>query len=236
VSEVCRRDARSKGLRSTNTGEADRRPDRMSSALSAVRMLEAAGGDLGAWSSASATALVIGAFVGPAALSGWFARSPGRYEAFALALCAPSIELALVSGLAFLAFGYGDKAGGCGRRHDQQREHPHANRTPPRAARPPLAALASMRVQARLCALKRREPIELLGHSFQPARSIVTGDGRCGAAGPRRRRAAPATARGAGRYRRRDSRELAVAARGRLFVGIGRLVGWRLARLRLGRG
>jgi hypothetical protein len=46
--------------------------------------------------------------VGPAALSGWFARSLGHQEAFARALRAPSIELALVFGLAFLALGYPD--------------------------------------------------------------------------------------------------------------------------------
>jgi fatty acid desaturase len=74
-----------------------------------VAVLETAGGDLGAWSSASATALIIGAFLGPAALSAWFARSLGRYEAFALALCALSVEVALVFGVAFLALGYGPR-------------------------------------------------------------------------------------------------------------------------------
>jgi cation transport ATPase len=74
-----------------------------------VAVLEAAGGDLGAWSSASAAALVVGAFVGPAALSGWLARSRGRYEASALALCTLSIEVALVFGIAFAALGYGPR-------------------------------------------------------------------------------------------------------------------------------
>jgi len=74
-----------------------------------VAALEAAGGDLGGWSSASAAALVFGAFVAPAALSGWFARSLGRYEAFALALCTLSIAVALVFGVAFLALGYGPR-------------------------------------------------------------------------------------------------------------------------------
>ena len=55
-----------------------------------------------------AAALVVGALVGPAALSGRLARSLGRYEAFALALCAPLVELALVFGLALLALGYPD--------------------------------------------------------------------------------------------------------------------------------
>jgi hypothetical protein len=88
---------------------AARAADRAAAAAGFVAVLKAAGGDLGAWSSASAAALVVGAFVGPAALSGWFARSLGRYEAFALALCAPSIELALVFGLAFIALGYGPR-------------------------------------------------------------------------------------------------------------------------------
>jgi hypothetical protein len=74
-----------------------------------VAVLEAAGGDLGAWPSASAAALVIGAFLGPAALSGWFARSLRRYEAFALALCSLSIEVTLVFGVAFVALGYGPR-------------------------------------------------------------------------------------------------------------------------------
>ena len=74
-----------------------------------VTVLEAAGGDLGAWSSASATALVVAAFVGPAALSGSLARSLGRYEAIALALSTLLIEVALVFGVAFLALGYGPR-------------------------------------------------------------------------------------------------------------------------------
>jgi cation transport ATPase len=72
-----------------------------------VAVLEAADGDLSAWSWAPAAAFVAGAFIGPAALSGWFARSLGRYEAFALALCTLSIEVALVFGVAFAALGYG---------------------------------------------------------------------------------------------------------------------------------
>ena len=74
-----------------------------------VAVLEGAGGDLGAWSSGAATAFVIGAFVGPAALSGWFARSLGRYEAFALALCTLLLEVALVFGIAFVELGYGPR-------------------------------------------------------------------------------------------------------------------------------
>jgi len=74
-----------------------------------VAVLEAAGGDLGAWSSASAAALVVGAFVGPAALAGRFARSLGRYEALALALCTLLIEVTLVFGAAFVALGYGPR-------------------------------------------------------------------------------------------------------------------------------
>jgi hypothetical protein len=74
-----------------------------------VAVLEAAGGDLGAWSSASAAALVVAAFVGPAALSGWLARSLGHYEAIALALSTLLIEVALVFGVAFLALGYGPR-------------------------------------------------------------------------------------------------------------------------------
>jgi hypothetical protein len=74
-----------------------------------VAVLEAAGGDLGAWSSAPATALLVGAFVGPAALSGWFARPLGRYESVALALSTLAIEVGLVFGIAFVAFGYGPR-------------------------------------------------------------------------------------------------------------------------------
>jgi cation transport ATPase len=72
-----------------------------------VTVLETAGGDLGAWTSASAAALVIGALLGPAALSGWLARSLGRYQASALALITLLIEVTFVFGVAFLALGYG---------------------------------------------------------------------------------------------------------------------------------
>jgi hypothetical protein len=80
-----------------------------SAAAGFVAVLEAAGGDLSAWSSASATAFVAGAFVAPAALSGWFARSLGRYEAVALALCTLLLEVALVFGVAFAELGYGPR-------------------------------------------------------------------------------------------------------------------------------
>jgi hypothetical protein len=46
---------------------------------------------------------------GPAALSGWFARSLGRYKALALALSTLLLEVALVFGVAFLALGYGPR-------------------------------------------------------------------------------------------------------------------------------
>jgi hypothetical protein len=78
-------------------------------AVGFVAVLQAAGGDLGAWSSVSASGLVVGAFVAPAALSGWFARPLGRYEALALSLCTLSIEVALIFGVAFLALGYGPR-------------------------------------------------------------------------------------------------------------------------------
>jgi hypothetical protein len=74
-----------------------------------VAVVEAAGGDLETWSSASAVAFVAGAFVGPALLSGWFARSRGRYEALALAVCTFGVQVALVFGLAFGTLGYGPR-------------------------------------------------------------------------------------------------------------------------------
>jgi fatty acid desaturase len=74
-----------------------------------VAVLEAAGGDLGSWSSASAAAVVAGAFVGPAALSGWLGRSLGRYEASALAVCTVGVQVALVFGIAFVTLGYGPR-------------------------------------------------------------------------------------------------------------------------------
>jgi hypothetical protein len=74
-----------------------------------VAVLEAAGGDLGSWSSASAAALVVGAFVVPAVLSGLLGRSRGRYEAFALAVCTVAVQTALVFGVAFVTLGYGPR-------------------------------------------------------------------------------------------------------------------------------
>jgi cation transport ATPase len=74
-----------------------------------VAVLQAAGHDLRSWSSAAAAALIAVALIGPAALSGWFARAPGRYQALALSLCTGLMEIRLVFGVAFLALGYGPR-------------------------------------------------------------------------------------------------------------------------------
>jgi hypothetical protein len=49
------------------------------------------------------------ALIGPAALSGWFARVLGRYQALALSLCTGLMEITLVFGVAFLALGDGPR-------------------------------------------------------------------------------------------------------------------------------
>lgn len=72
-----------------------------------VVVLETVGGDLGRWPRGAATAFLLAAFAGPAALSGASARKLGRWEALALAACTLSIELALVFGVAFVGLGYG---------------------------------------------------------------------------------------------------------------------------------
>jgi hypothetical protein len=74
-----------------------------------VVVVETAGGDFGRWSPGAATAFVLAAFVGPAALSGASGRALGRWEALALAVCTLLIELALVFGVAFVGLGYGPR-------------------------------------------------------------------------------------------------------------------------------
>jgi hypothetical protein len=74
-----------------------------------VAVLDAAGGDLRAWSSAEAVVFVVGALVAPAAVCAWFARVLGRYPAAGLAVCTMLIEIALVFGVGFVALGHGPR-------------------------------------------------------------------------------------------------------------------------------
>jgi hypothetical protein len=72
-----------------------------------VVVLEAVGGDFGRWPRGAATAFLLAAFAGPAALCGASARELGRWEALALAACTLAIELALVFGVAFVGLATG---------------------------------------------------------------------------------------------------------------------------------
>jgi hypothetical protein len=74
-----------------------------------VAVVESAGGDFGHWSSSAAAAFVAGAFVVPAALSAWLARSRGRYEALALGTCTFCVQVGLVFGVAFVTLGFGPR-------------------------------------------------------------------------------------------------------------------------------
>ena len=70
-------------------------------------LVEREGGDLSAWSTGQAAAVVAAAFVVPALLSGWFARRHGVVEALAWAFACVGVELALIVGVGFLALGLG---------------------------------------------------------------------------------------------------------------------------------
>jgi hypothetical protein len=79
-------------------------------ALGAAALLvavESEGGDFGDWSTAQVVAVVAAAFALPAALSAWFARRQGVFEALAWALVCVCAQVAMVVGIGFLALGLG---------------------------------------------------------------------------------------------------------------------------------
>jgi len=76
-----------------------------SAAFTAI--LEAAGGDLRAWSDAQAVAGVIAALLWPALVAGWLWRRRGLVNALAATLAVFFAQIGLTFGLAFTVLGYG---------------------------------------------------------------------------------------------------------------------------------
>jgi hypothetical protein len=76
-------------------------------AAAVLALLEDAGGDLGAWSTAQAAAALGGAFLVPALLAGWLGRRHGVAEAIAWAVACAGVQVALVVGVGFLALDLG---------------------------------------------------------------------------------------------------------------------------------
>jgi hypothetical protein len=76
-------------------------------AAALLAIVEGAGGDFGDWPTWSAVAAVAAAFALPAALSAWFARHQGAFEAITWTIVCVGVEVALVFGVGFLALGLG---------------------------------------------------------------------------------------------------------------------------------
>ena len=76
-------------------------------AAAVVGLLEAAGGDFGAWPTWQAIAVPAGAFVVPALLSAAVTWRYGWAQALLWALVCAAVQFALVFGVGFLALGYG---------------------------------------------------------------------------------------------------------------------------------
>ena len=76
-------------------------------AAAAVSVLDAAGGDLAGWSTASVILVALAVFGVPAALTAWLARRRGRVEPFAWAAITVGAEIALLFWVGFVALGYG---------------------------------------------------------------------------------------------------------------------------------
>jgi len=72
-----------------------------------VALVEAAGGDLGAWPTWQAIAVPAAAFVVPALLSAAVTWRYGWAQALLWAVVCAAVQFALVFGLGFLALGYG---------------------------------------------------------------------------------------------------------------------------------
>jgi hypothetical protein len=70
-------------------------------------VVEGEGGDLGGWPTWRAVVVVAVAFAVPAALSAWFARWLGVFEALAWAVVCLCAQVAFVFGVGFLALGLG---------------------------------------------------------------------------------------------------------------------------------
>jgi cytochrome bd-type quinol oxidase subunit 2 len=76
-------------------------------AAAVVGMIEAAGGDLGAWETWQAVAALAAAVVVPAGLSVWLVWRGGALQAAASAVVCAGLQFALVFGVGFVALGLG---------------------------------------------------------------------------------------------------------------------------------
>ena len=76
-------------------------------AAALVALLEAAGGDFGAWPTWQAIAVPAAAFVVPALLSAAVTWRYGWFQAVLWAVACAAVQFALVFGVGFLALGYG---------------------------------------------------------------------------------------------------------------------------------
>ena len=76
-------------------------------AAALVALLEAEGGDFGAWPTWQAIAVPVAAFVVPALLSAAVTWRYGWFQAVLWALACAAVQFALVFGVGFLALGYG---------------------------------------------------------------------------------------------------------------------------------
>jgi hypothetical protein len=76
-------------------------------AAAVVGLLEAAGGDFGAWPTWQATAVPAAAFVVPALLSAAVTWRYGWFQGVLWAVACAAVQFALVFGVGFLALGYG---------------------------------------------------------------------------------------------------------------------------------
>jgi hypothetical protein len=76
-------------------------------AAAVVGLIEAAGGDLGAWETWQAVAALAAAVIVPAGVSVWLVRHGGVVEAVAWAVVCAGLQVALVFGVGFVALGLG---------------------------------------------------------------------------------------------------------------------------------
>jgi hypothetical protein len=76
-------------------------------AAAGIAVLDAAGGDLAGWSTASVVLVALAVFGVPAAVTVWLARRRGRVEPFAWAAMTLAAEVALVFWVGLVALGYG---------------------------------------------------------------------------------------------------------------------------------
>jgi len=76
-------------------------------AAAGIAVLDAEGGDLAGWSTASAALLALGVFGLPAALTAWLARRRRWFEAVTWVAITVAAEVALLFWVGFVALGYG---------------------------------------------------------------------------------------------------------------------------------